>query len=149
MLRFRTTQRPPRGIRRLAAVFAGLFALSYVGAAHHHAFVEHEPCEEHGELVHAHHGGDAPARPDARSHGDEPRAFSADPSAGGEHGEHHHCHIHPTSRAAAAAGCERTVADTSPPQSEIAPSTERVIGPSRALFALAPKTSPPAARDLA
>jgi hypothetical protein len=144
-------QQSSAGFRRLAAVVAGLFALSYVGSLHHHALVEHERCDEHGELVHV-HAGDASAidgplgMPEARGAHDAPVLgwHAADPATGGAHGEHHHCHIHPTSRAAAPGALERGLVAPSPPAKLEAFARAQAPQGRAQLLELAPKTSPPA-----
>ena len=134
------------GCRRTAASTAAVFALTYFGALHHHAVVEHERCEEHGELVHVHHGAEADDLPSTRG-GDEREKdgfYAADPDQGGAHGDHHHCQIHWTTRCSAPAGCERASVAIAP-LAKLHSAIDRVEPtPAEPLFELAPKTSPPA-----
>jgi hypothetical protein len=130
----------------LALVAALAQLIGSVGAYVHFAFVRHERCAEHGELVHAgasergggHHAATAPL-----STTEGPAGLgSAD---AGKH-EHDPCSVVASVRKrqltapVASTVIEAEVGDG------VAPYTSSDVGCERELYQLAPKTSPPSTR---
>lgn len=137
------------GLRRVSAALAVVFAIAHIGAFHHHAVAEHEYCEEHGELVHAHPQPGAPGPADARGGAaDEdrggPAVHSADEATRGHDAEHAHCHIHPTTREGEAPEQGAEAGKAALRERTGSPRAEAEIAASEAVYQRAPKTSPPA-----
>lgn len=144
--------------RRLAAGVGAVFLLAQIGAFYHHAVVEHEYCEEHGELIHAGTSSGSDRAPDPRGGaaggGEEKDAAlesgeAAEAGHGHDHGEHEHCHIQPTTRAEPASACVSPIGEAAARGASLALPESAEAGESEARFELAPKTSPPSARKSA
>jgi hypothetical protein len=111
----------------------------------HHALVEHERCEEHGELVHSggEHAHDATVEI-APDHSSEPIGPVAEAPPTERQHAHEHCELiadgrHATLRSDDARfGCDAFLSVT-----PIRGPTLAAFSPSVPLYATAPKTSPP------
>lgn len=113
-----------KSARWLSLVVATAFVLAGMGAFFHQAFVEHQVCAEHGELVHSGHDDGAPVDTE---HEDE------------------HCKLGVATQGSAEVQSMRFALDlpaTTPWRPRVATRGPPVVVD---LLALAPKNSPPAA----
>jgi hypothetical protein len=125
----------------LAAVAMSLAAAVALGPSAkyaHFARVEHAVCAEHGELVHVESTG-------TRVHAGHTAAPHVDPAPnaeGGEH-EHRHCGLATQERPHGARAADCAHAGDPAADEDATRSVVRDAVPRRALYRLAPKTSPP------
>lgn len=133
---------PPLGLRRRfsAAGVALLCLAAQIGSLAHLVLVPHESCPEHGEAVHA--GTHTPAADRAATGARDILAVQADDGPG-EDDEHHHCLFVTERRKATTAVdvVQATAVLTDAAGAEPAAVADSV---GRAVYRLAPKTSPPA-----
>jgi len=121
----------------------GLFAAyAQVSSTLHWVMVQHARCADHGEWVHVGEGHDAHEAEHAT------QASPGVAAADGEIHDHDHCHFLVDPRTFAAVPPPKVV--LSPPGEWLGPGLTRrsdAAGGQLALYELAPKTSPPAARS--
>jgi hypothetical protein len=108
-----------------------------LGTVAHEVLVKHATCAEHGELIHV-----AQAQETSESHAKSPALSSASSS---DEAQHHHTHdplsLHSREKWLWVAPMQ--VALAPPPVSHIDLDTQKHVARSRALYRLAPKSSPP------
>jgi hypothetical protein len=142
-MRLRSRHRPCRAARLVAASAALLLVAGQLGTFAHLVTVRHELCAEHGELVDVHDGPAAGWRgPVADAANNNGSRFAASSRAAAGH-QHEHCAIAPHRRdSSAGARLEHAIGEAPAVVATFAVSP--VPSVARAVYRLAPKTSPPA-----
>lgn len=135
---------PSSRARGLAAVLVVAFVGSNLGTYLHEATERHARCPEHGEVIHVAGEATTPWAPDDTTgqESTDPSARTPAPDALGH--DHDHCYLCPTTRERAVVLAPQPVAVATATTAVRSTIPDHAAIASSDVYALAPKTSPPA-----